>query len=43
LIDRQRSAGYLEIRRRNGRCWRQAALRRSSANSRKIRAIRCVI
>jgi hypothetical protein len=26
LIDRQRSAGYLEIRRRNGRCWRKAAV-----------------
>jgi hypothetical protein len=27
LIDRQRSAGYLEIRRRNGRCWRTADTR----------------
>jgi hypothetical protein len=29
LIDRQRSAGYLEIRRRNGRCWRKAVVQPS--------------
>jgi hypothetical protein len=26
LIDRQRSAGHLEIRRRNGRCWRKSVI-----------------